>query len=258
MPINEVQYPLIFFTAPHLIILGVTWVSAVLLAIFLTKKYGFSQKVVWVCMILALISEMDKIFFFIEDTGNGFRLPAEYLPFNLCSLQIFFITALALSGEPRKLKVLISFMYPALIGGGIMGSTVPSFVFNFHGLADFATYRFFVYHAMLIFLGLYLYMSKPIQFTIKSFGYAVLLIVMVFIFAIWINGFFGWNPETNFCYFVRPPAEGLPLINMDRGWKAYTWTFALIASLIFIACYLKVFIREVPVLIKQLAARFKK
>lgn len=209
-------------------------------------------------MILALLSEVEKIFFFIADTGSGFRLPAEYLPFNLCSLQIFFISALALSHNPKKLTILISFMYPALIGGGIMGSMVPSFVFDFHGLEHFATYRFFIYHAMLIFLGLYLYMSKPIEFNIKSFGYAFLVISMIFIFAVWINGFFGWNDETNFCYFVRPPAEGLPVINMDRGWNVYVFTFALIVLVIFFFCYLKEIFRDVPVLIKSITGKIRR
>ena len=258
MSTNGVQYPVEFFTISHFAFIAVLWPAAIILAIHLSKKYGFSHKVVWVCMILALISEIEKIFFFMQDTGNGFRLPAEYLPFNLCSLQIFFISALALSHNPRKLTVIISFMYPALIGGGIMGSMVPSFVFDFHGLEHFATYRFFIYHAMLIFLGLYLYFSRAIEFTIKSFGYAFLIIVMIFIFAIWINGFFGWNDETNFCYFVRPPAEGLPLINMDRGWPTYVFTFAIICFVIFAFCYLKVFIRDIPVLLKSIREKLRK
>ena len=242
---KEVQYPLIFFSFQHITFLVILWSAAVFLAIFLSRKYGFTPKVVWACMLLALLSEIDKIFFFISDTGDGFRLPAEFLPFNLCSLQIFFITALALSHKPQSHTILISFMYPALIGGGVMGSVVPSFVFDHHGLLDFATYRFFIYHAMLIFLGLYLYMSKSIKFSSKSFGYGFLVMSMIFIFAVWINGFFGWNKETNFCYFVRPPAEGLPLLNMNNGWAAYVFTFAGICLLIYFFCYLPVFIREI-------------
>jgi len=252
----NIQYPLVFFTIPHFTFLVVLWSAAVFLAIFLTRKFGFSQKVVWVCMLLALLSEIEKIFFFIADTGNGFRLPAEFLPFNLCSLQIFFITALALSHNPRKMTILISFMYPALVGGGIMGSVVPSFVFDYHGLLDFATYRFFIYHAMLIFLGLYLYMSKPIEFSIKSFGYGFLILGMIFIFAVWINGFFGWNPETNFCYFVRPPAEGLPLINMNNGWGVYVFTFAMICFAIYFFCYLTEIFRDLSKLFKSIFKKF--
>lgn len=241
----EVQYPVVFFSFPHITILLVLWSTAVFLAFFLSRKYKFSNKVIWVCMLLSLLCEIDKIFFFMTDTGNGFRLPAEFLPFNLCSIQIFFISALALSHKPKKNKILISFMYPSLIGGGILGSVIPSFVFNYHGFLDFATYRFFIYHAMLIFLGLYLYKSKPIKFTIKNFGYASVFIWMIFIFAIWINGFFGWEPETNFCLLVRPPAEGLPFINMDSGWSAYVSRFALIAFSIIFLCYLPVFIKEI-------------
>jgi uncharacterized membrane protein YwaF len=206
---------------------------------------------IWACLILGALCELEKIAFFIEDTGYGFRLPAEHLPFNLCSLQLFFMSILAFSENPRKRKALISFMFPTLIGGGFLGMVIPSMTFNYHGLMDLATYRYFFYHAMLIFLGFYLYLSKPIYFGLKSFGYALALIWGVAIFVVWTNSALAWNPKTNFCFFVRPPTEGLPLLNMDSGWLAYMLVQKLMCMIIFILCYLPVFKRELPKLIAR-------
>ena len=104
---------------------------------------------------------------------------------------------------------------------------------------------------MLIFLGLYLFLSKPIQFTIKSFGIASLGICLLVILGVWINAFFGWSPETNFCFFVRPPIEGLPILNMKNGWLAYVLSQGWIAVMLFFFCYLPVIIKETPGLIKS-------
>jgi uncharacterized membrane protein YwaF len=254
--LNEIQYPITFYSVQHLAFLAVLWPIAVILAIHFSKKYGYTKKVVWSCLILGILCELEKIVFFMEDTGYGFRFPAEHLPFNLCPMQIFFISALAFSECHKKCKVLISFMYPALVGGAFVGMVIPSAAFNFHGLMDFATYRYFFYHAMLIFLGLYLYMSKPIQFSIISFGYAFVSMLIVAIFGVWINAFFGWNPETNFCFLVRPPSEGLPILNMNNGWLGYMAGQMLVCLVLFSLCYLPVFIRDVPKLIKSISGKF--
>ena len=238
MQVIDVLHPVIFYNPPHLAIIGVLWSAAVILAIFLSKKYGYTKKVIWACLIITLLCELEKIIFFIEDTGNGFRFPAEILPFNLCTIQIFFIIALVFSTCQKKDTVLISFMFPALISGAFVGMVIPSATFDYHGLLDIATYRYFIYHSMLIFLGLYLYLSKPILFSIKSLGYAFLIILLIMIFGVWINAFFGWDPRTNFCFLVRPPTEGLPLLNMNNGWLGYVGAQALICVLLFSLCYL--------------------
>ena len=251
MPVTDLQHPVIFYNAPHLIILGVFWSTAVFLALHLSKKYGYTKKVIWSCLIITFFCEIEKIIFFMQDTGNGFRFPAEILPFNLCTIQIFFITALVFSECQKKNTVLISFMFPALIGGAFVGMVIPSATFDYHGLLDIATYRYFIFHSMLIFLGLYLYMSKPIRFSIKSLGYAFLIILLIMIFGVWINAFFGWDPSTNFCFLVRPPREGLPLLNLNNGWLGYMGAQMLICALLFTLCYLPMFIREIPKLFRR-------
>ncbi|MCL2805303.1 MAG: YwaF family protein [Treponema sp.] len=252
MRVYDIQYPMGLFSVSHIIFLVVLWTLAAILAFYFSKKLGYNKKLIWVCAIIGILSEIEKILFFIEGTEFGFRLPAEHLPFNMCPFQIFLIFALAVSECPKKCKILLYFMYPTMVGGGFIGMLIPSAAINFHGLVEFATYRYFIYHAMLIFLGLYLYLSKPVEYTIKSFGIASGLIFLVLILAIWLNAFFGWNPDVNFWFIVRPPVENIPVLNFNHGWLVYMLHLGWICMVLFIFCYLKEIIGEVKSIIGKI------
>jgi len=252
----EILHPVNIFSPAHFAFLAVLWPAAVLLAAFLSRRYGYSRKIVMVCAIIGILCELEKIFFFVERSpyGYGYRLPPNHLPFAMCPFQIFLIFALAFSGSLKKRRPLLSFMYPMLVGGGAVGMLLQ-YTYQFHGLLDFATYRFFLYHTMLVFLGFYLYMSQPIRFTIREYGMAIGLGMVAVIFAIWVNGFFGWNPRVNFLFVVRPPREGLPLLNLDRGWAVYIGQIAWIAIAVFTLCYIREIKRDLPELLRTLRAK---
>ena len=252
---NEILHPVQVFSVAHFAFLAVLWPTAVLLAVYMSRKFGYSRNIVMVCAIIGILCELEKIFFFMEGSPYGYRLPPNHLPFAMCPFQIFLIFALAFSGSLEKRRPLLAFMYPMLVGGGAVGMLLQ-YTYNFHGLLEFATYRFFIYHTMLIFLGLYLYMSQPIRYTIKEYGMAVGLGVVAVIFAIWVNGFFGWDPRVNFLFVVRPPREGLPLLNLDRGWAVYIGHIAWIAVTVFTLCYLRVITRDMAEFARALKAKF--
>jgi len=251
MPLGEISHPIALFSVPHMVFLAVLWPAGAVLAFFFSKKFGYSKKLIWICAFLALFCEIEKILFFMVETEGGFRLPAEHIPINMCPFQIFFLFALALSESPKKCKTIICYMYPSMVGGGFIGMLIPSvIVLGYHGLTELSTYRYFFFHGMLMFLGFYLFLSKPIQYSIKSFGTAVAFVAMIMLFAIWINAFFGWDPTVNFWFIVRPPAEGLPILNLNHGWAVYALQLAWICMLLFTLCYLPVIIRDLPGLVK--------
>ena len=130
MPVtcNAVTGNIALFSVTHILFLAVSLPLAAILAILLSKKFGFSKKLLWFCAIAGLLCESEKIFFFMEETTGGYRLPAEHIPINMCPAQIFLMFALALSEYPQKRKVLLSFMYPTMVGGGFIGMLFPSVV----------------------------------------------------------------------------------------------------------------------------------
>ena len=248
----EPRYYIGLLSAPHILFLAILIPLAIIIAYFISRKFGFTKTVVWICLVIGILCELDKIFFFVEETPGGYRLPAEHLPFNLCPFQIFLMFALAVSADVKKRTFLLAYMYPTMVAGAAFAMFVPSVVVHgYHGLLDFATYRYFFYHGMLVFLGFYLYMSKPIQFGIKSFGAAVLGISLVTIIIVWLNAFFGWDPAVNFFFLVRPPADNLPFLNLDRGWPVYMFNIMWICVMLFFFCYIKDVVRAVAGLLKR-------
>ena len=50
--------------------------------------------------------------------------------------------------------------------------------------------------------------------------------------------------DTNFLYVVRPPADGLPLLNLDNGWYAYFGALVLCGFVGITAVHLPFVIKE--------------
>ena len=61
---------------------------------------------------------------------------------------------------------------------------------------------------------------------------------------IWVNGALQAY-DTNFLYVVRPPADGLPLLNLDNGWYAYFGALVLCGFVGITAVHLPFIIREI-------------
>ena len=91
----NIQYPVTLFSVPHLLFMAVLLPAALLSAFYLSKKCGFTKKIIWICAIIGLLCELERMLFFIEETAGGFRLPGDFLPFNLCPFQVILIFILA-------------------------------------------------------------------------------------------------------------------------------------------------------------------
>jgi len=243
---SSVRYPIALFSFQHLMFLAVLVPVAVAAAVFLARKLGFNKKVIWVCAIVGLLCELQRIFFFIEGTpADGFRLPGSQLPFNACPFQVVLIVILALSQKPQEHRKLLSYMYPMMVCGGFLGTLLAGEALSVHGLSDFATYRFFFYHMMVISLGLYLYLSKPFTYTVREYAMSLFLTFCSMIMGIWANAFFGWENRANHMFIVRPPADGLPILNLNRGWGVYVFNLSWIGFVLITLCYLPVIVRAV-------------
>lgn len=247
-----VQFPVAMFSLPHILFLLCLPLAA-FLGIHVARKAGFSIKVLWTCALIGLVSEFEKILFFAREIPGhtGSRMAAGQLPLNMCPFQVILLLVLVLSGNPQKHKNILAYMFPTTIAGGFMATLIAAAIENYHGLLDISTYRYFFFHAMLVFLGFYLYFSKPINYDIKSYFTAIFGALLWLIAGIWMNGFFGWEPSVNFNFAVRPPAEGLPLLNLNNGWPAYIFTLIAMGTVLITLCYLPVIIREIRGFLKM-------
>ena len=256
--VHEIRHPIPVFSPAHLSFLAVLLPIAALTAFFLAKKIGFKRKVIWGGAILAMLCEIERLIFFMRNVGDGFRLPANNIPINHCPFQVVLLFILAMFEAPEKHKKLLSFMFPIMVGGGFIGMLLPGEALRAHGLSDFATYRYFFYHAMVICMGLYFYLSKPFEYKLKNYFMGLFFCFCTLFVGVWLNGFFGWDNEVNFMFVVRPPVAGLPILNFRNGWPGYMLDMLGIGFVLITSCYVPVIWREMPGLFKTLKNKFNR
>jgi len=262
---HEIAHPLEIFSIPHFAFLAVLWPLAAIAARAVAKRSGFSKKVIWAVAILAALCEADRLLFFMAPVHDaygaaiGFRLPPNHLPFNICLFQIFLIFSLALSDAPERRRRSLAFMYPMMVAGGAIGMLIPAAAMPFHGLSDFATYRYMFLHAMLIFFGFYLYWSKPFRWTIRDFGASMACATAMMYIAIWLNAFFGWDQTVNHLFVaLGVPGTGLPVLTMDHGWGLFALQMAGACAVLFALCYIAEIRRDLPCAARSILLRLKR
>lgn len=85
------------------------------------------------------------------------------------------------------------------------------------------------------------------MFTLNHFiwlGLCALAIILgLAAIAIYINGAF-YAYSTNFFFVTRPPLEGLPYLNLNRGWYVYLLRLAALAVVLMTAVHLPFIIAE--------------
>ena len=245
------------FSLFHIIFLAVTLPVTVGLAIFVGKKWGWNKWVLYVCVGICIVSELTKITYLVlteggsyvvNDAGNNewsYYLLQRHLPFNLCSIQIIFIFIITFATASKLTKPLLAFMYPTMLGGGIMALLIPTSSVN-HGWFTPISFQFWIFHAMLIFLALYIIITKYKELNMKSYFTALVMLAGTLIFAIYINAILG-GAETgvNFFFVARPPMENIPILNFNNGWVVYILNLTWLAILLTSLCYIPIFVRAI-------------
>ena len=65
--------------------------------------------------------------------------------------------------------------------------------------------------------------TQDIDLGIKVWLRNIFVLFVMSIIMIWVNGALK-SYDTNFWFVVRPPQDGLPLLNLDNGWYVYYLT----------------------------------
>jgi len=217
-------------------------------AILVSKKIGWHKRVLYVLCGLAILSEVTKIFYYfsflVEGTENGYYLAPEWLPFHLCSIQIIFIFMITFMKDGKVRNALMCFMYPTMMGGALMALLIPVSSLYYSTFFSVLSLQYWLFHGMLIFLSLYMIITKPIKFTMKSYFTAVIMATGACFMAIYLNAILGGSAtNVNFFYVARPPLPDLPVLNLNHGWFVYmfhlTWLGILVISLTYTPVFVK-------------------
>ncbi len=210
------------FTKEHFIWIGMCVVFVASLT-YISVKYKFSfKKSAAIMAVISFVSEMSKIFTHMvyvngSDASDGMVIEAESLPFHLCSMMIFAFFRLPFMKNRQLKQFLCNFIAPTGFFGAVLAILMATSGTSF---TNPEVYQCFIYHAGMLWFCLYLIMAKHVDLGRKTWIINIATLFGIAVIMIWVNGLLQVY-DTNFLYVVRPPVEGLPLLNLDNGWYAY-------------------------------------
>jgi uncharacterized membrane protein YwaF len=214
------------------------------------KRPGLS-KVLSSALIVALVSELTKIVGVVElvPSSNGELLqpylPLNHLPLHFCSIQIILIAAAKFTGNEKTRESLLAFMAPTCVIGGLFALLMPSIFTTTISVEQAFTspvsYQFFIFHSMIIALGLIITRSGEIEWSVKHFRNTTLTVFLLGFVSIYLNSMFA-SPTyvdgelasvdfwTNFFFTYRNPL-GIKISELWQ-WYLYLIILALLATLL--------------------------
>lgn len=226
------------FGTKHLIILAISLVCIVFGALA-TRKWELS-KLTRVLFSIGIVSEFIKVFYYIianEDVYGGI-LPKTDLPFHLCSIQILFVAVLVYSKNQKFKELLLSFMLPSCLFGGIAALLIAT-TSSLNGMWILSV-QYFGYHVALVIFALSLMRDNVLKLNVKHYVNCLKFLAVLMLFAIYINSIlYDGVSNINFMYVASPPQSGLPFLNENHGWLVYIVHYAVLVIFCVTLCYIK-------------------
>lgn len=226
------------FTTKHFIFLLLT-TFFIVFVLFITRKKRIAFAIKGF-LLVGIVSELIKVFYYIVTNDNGNYLPYNDLPFHLCSIQIIFLFILHYSNNENLKRLLLAFMIPTGLFGGLAALMIPTSS-SINGMLILSI-QYFFYHATLIAFAIHLLRQKELVFTVKDVFNVLKLLAFMGVIAIYINGMLGPDTNVNFMYVVRPPMDNLPLLNLNQGYIIYILKYALLATFLVLISFSKTFV----------------
>ena len=206
---------------------------------------------------LAALSEVVKILTYAQmvptadGTAMNMFIERRHLPLHLCSIQIFLIFYARFSESLRNRETILAFMYPTCIAGAASALLLPSiFSADVAPAAAFTSpiaYQFFIYHSMLIVLGIYIARSGEVELTFKRFWPTLAIFYAFGFISLYLNSAFAYATYSgtellsventpNFFFTFRTPI-GIALTEIWQ-WYVYIAILAVLAFLLIGAFFL--------------------
>ena len=189
------------FTSYHFAWLTICITAGLTLLYFLKKHRPSLQRVLsWVC-VGCVISELVKTFSVLEmvpasdGTTMHLYLEMQHLPLHLCSIQIIFIFYARFAKDSKVKEALLAFMYPTCTIGAFLALMIPTiFPANVTVTEAFLkplTYQFFLFHVMLVVLGIYIPMSAEVNIRPKHYLSTLGILGVLAFLSIYLNSIFA-------------------------------------------------------------------
>lgn len=183
------------FSTGHLIWIAISFVCITCTSVLCVKKKPDLDRMLKICFVLGLCSETVKIFSvarilpmvapIIEKTADiqtinytptgqySPYLEIAHMPFELCSLQMIFVMAVLICKTDKWKRRYLALINITGTLGGIMGILFAYVTVDYHTVQEYflspRVWQFFLYHSMVVILGLYIGFSGLFEYTKKDF-----------------------------------------------------------------------------------------
>ena len=221
-----------------MIILAISLVAMVIGSLF-ARKWPI-QKLAKTALGIGLVSEFIKLFYYImaNEATHGGALPKTDLPFHLCSIQLIFMAILVFSSNQKLKNLLLSFMIPSCLFGGVAALLIAT-TSSLNG-GWILSVQYFGYHVAITVFAISLLLGKEFPLTVKSYVNCLKFLVVLMLFAVYINSMlYDGVSNINFMYVVSPPQSGLPFLTEKYGWLVYICHYAFTVLFFVTLCYIK-------------------
>lgn len=250
------------FTLNHFIWLGIVTVLMVTSFVLLMRYRPSLRTVLTVACVICVLSELVKVFSSIEmipslDGSEYYPyMKPQHLPLHLCSLQILTVFYARFSGNEKRREYILAFMYPTCTVGALFALAIPSIFSGSVPVAEAFTkplaYQYFIFHAMLIVLGLYIFASGEINLRPRHYASTLTILGILAFVSLYLNSMFAdavfednslvsveYTP--NFLFTYNPPID----VQLTEIWHWYVYlgVIACLAVILVTLFYLPVFLR---------------
>lgn len=189
------------YTVYHIIWLIICIFLITISLIFLKKHRIPLEKLLTISCVGSVLSEVVKTFSVIKmmpmDDGAGLTpyIEMSQVPLHLCSFQIILIFYVRFAKNEKIRQLFLSFMYPTCTAGAFLAIMIPT-VFTDSVKPENAfwaphAYQYFLYHAMLVVLGLYIYISGEAKLKPKNYFTTVGLLLSCAFLSLYLNSIFS-------------------------------------------------------------------
>jgi len=204
---NPGEYePCGLFTLGHLILIIVTIIGIIIsLKRTINKSNEEIFHIIRKCTVMIWIFEIIKISFKVV-TG-GIKNINNYVPLYYCSL-LLYAGGLASFAKGRLKRIGEVFLATGGIAGGLIFIIMPTTSLPTYPMMHFVTLYSFLYHGVMLYLGLLINVTKYITIQLKDIKYYASLVGIVCILAFILNNIFGSN-----LMFISKNFEAVGIIN---------------------------------------------
>lgn len=202
------------FSAGHLIWIGISLVLILLGCAAIRVFRPSQERLLKVCLGVGAASEAVKVLSVTQilpmveprlQSGGGLTyaptgqvtpyMEMAHLPLELCSLMIVFIAAALMMKDGPRRERLLTLMYITGVSGGVLGILLAYITADFVTVADYfaspRVWQYFLYHAMVVTLGLCLGFGRRTEFSLRSVRQTVIWLAALDLPTFYLNSVFS-------------------------------------------------------------------